>query len=236
MTRDPQTTDDLVPPACRATIELLQGVLDGELPTAVLEADPHPLECAECRGRVAAGRLLVAALASPSAAPAVPSGLADRIIGAVRDDRRARSRRRAFALAGGLAAAVAVAAFWLRGPTVERPDVASREPAAPAPDVAPEPRPVRIGEELSKAGLALLDAPKSITETTAAAPRVIAKVTDALTRTAPPVEVESPRAALAEIPDLALAGLEPVTGTAQRAFTRLLNDVGSVQFGMKPKS
>src|SRR5207253_11156021 len=103
-------------------------------------------------------------------------------------------------------------------------------------DVAPDPRPIRIGDEFSKAGLALLDAPRSITESAAPAPQVIAKMTDVLTRPTTVPDVESPRAALAEIPDMARAGLEPVTHTAQRAFTRLMHDVGTVQVGAKPKS
>jgi hypothetical protein len=117
------------------------------------------------------------------------------------------------------------------------PDTAQHNPPAPQPpEVAPQPRTIRVGDELTKAGLALLDAPKSITESTSAAPQVIAKVTDALTRPMPAVEVESPRAAIAEIPDVARAGLEPVTGTAQKAFARLMRDVGTIEFSTKPKS
>jgi hypothetical protein len=116
------------------------------------------------------------------------------------------------------------------------PEVANRDPAPPPPETAPEPRPVRIGDEFSKAGMALLDAPKSIADSTSAAPQVIAKVTDALTRPAPVVDVELPRTAIAEIPDMARAGLEPVTGTAQKAFARLLHDVGTVRISAKPKS
>ena len=38
---------------------------------------------------------------------------------------------------------------------------------------------------------------------------------------------------LTEIPDAARTGLEPVTGTAQKAFNRLLRDVGAMQPKMK---
>src|SRR5437763_757154 len=41
--------------------------------------------------------------------------------------------------------------------------------------------------------------------------------------------------AIAEIPAAAKTGLEPVTGSAQKAFSRLLKDVGAVSPG-KPKS
>jgi hypothetical protein len=234
---EPFPSDELVPPACRPTVERLQGVLDGELPAAPLDTDPHPFACAACRQRVAAARLLASVLASPAEPPAVPPGFANRVLGAVHEDRRGRVRRRVFALAGGLAVAAAVAlVVWFRWPADAVPDIAKNQPLPQEPEVAPQPRTIRIGDELTKAGWALLDAPKSITESTSAAPQVIVKVTDALTRPAVTADVESPRAAIAEIPDMARAGLEPVTGTAEKAFARLMNDIGAVRFGMKPKS
>jgi hypothetical protein len=237
MTRDPLQPDELLPPACRPTVDRLQGVLDGDYHATALEADPHLVACAACRQRVAAARLLVSMLAAPTESRPASPRLADRILDAVRDDRRARSRRRVFAAAGGLAVAAAVAlVVWLRWPADAGPDVANRDPGIQQPAVAPAPRPIRIGDEFSKAGLALLDAPRAITDSTAAAPQVIAKVTDAFTRGVPAIDVESPRTALAEIPDMARAGLEPVTGAAQKAFARFVRDVGTVQISAKPKS
>jgi hypothetical protein len=137
---------------------------------------------------------------------------------------------------------------WLRWPADTRtPDTANTNPGnsnpTPAPELAPEPRPVtnpkplRIGDELSKAGLALREAPRPISESAAVAPLLLAKVSDALTKSsAPGADITTPTAALAEIPDAARTSLEPVTGTAQKAFTRLLRDVGGVQFTPKPKS
>src|SRR4029079_4656882 len=100
-------------------------------------------------------------------------------------------------------------------------------PKTQQPEPGPEPRPVRIGDEFSKAGLALRGAPRTIADSAIATPQVFVKVTDVLTRPTPEAVLPSPRAALAEIPDVARAGLEPVTGTAQKAFARLLRDVGS---------
>jgi hypothetical protein len=238
MTRDQLPPDELVPPACRPTVERLQGVLDGDLPSAALDADPHAAACAACRERVAAARLLASVLAAPAEATPAPPGLTDRILEAVRADRRAGARR-AFALAGGLAVAAAVAlVVWLRWPNdaTPAPDIVNVEPGTPGPEPGPEPRPVRIGEEFSKAGVALREAPRPITEPAAAAPQVLAKVTDMLTRPAPEAGAVSPGAAIAEIPDAARAGLEPVTGTAQKAFARLLRDVGAVHVSTRPKS
>ena len=47
---------------------------------------------------------------------------------------------------------------------------------------------------------------------------------------------EPTRDALAELPDAARSGLEPVTSTTQKAFARLLRDVGGVQVSTRPKS
>jgi hypothetical protein len=53
----------------------------------------------------------------------------------------------------------------------------------------------------------------------------------------PMAEVVAPAAvSIAELPAAARTGLEPVTGTTQKAFTRLLRDVGVFQTTARPKS
>lgn len=243
MTEPVTNADTPLAPVCRATVERLQLVLDGELPSAALDADPHPAACAACRERIAAARLVLSVLAAP-AETAVPPGMTDAILSAVREDRFARIRRRSFAVAGGIAVAIAASVIllnWFTSPAPElfvpapAPPMVHRQPA-PNPPEAPEPRPVRIGDEFSKLGQALRGTSKPITEPVGAAPEVLVKLTDTLTRpVAPAPEFEPARKSLAELPDAARAGLEPITGTAQKAFSRLLRDVGSVQVS-KPKS
>jgi hypothetical protein len=229
-----------VPPACRATVDRLQLVLDGESGQTALDADSHPAVCTACRERIAAARLMLSVLATPPEPIPLPTGMTDAILTAVREDRSARVRRRAFALAGGLAVAAAVVvAVWLRWPgdSSQAPDVANNQPNLPnpAPEPAPLPRPVRIGDELAKAGEALRGSSKPLTEPAAAAPELFVKLTDALSRPALPTEdFEPARRSLAELPEAARLGLEPVTGTAQKAFARLLHDVSGVS--AKPKS
>jgi hypothetical protein len=97
---------------------------------------------------------------------------------------------------------------------------------------------MRINDEIAKAGGALRDSSRTITEPAASGPKVFAPFTNALTRL--PVnpgaaDLEPARRSLAEIPVAAAAGLEPVTDSAQKAFNRLLKDVGLVSPG-KPKS
>jgi len=228
--------DDDTPPACAPTVARVQAVLDGDAPPDALAADPHAAACATCRGRTRAARLMLAALAAPPPADTVPLGLTSSILAGVRADRRARVRRWAFA-AGGLAAAVLVAA-WLLARTPHAPGVALEQPAPiPAPAPTPPP-PLRITDEMAKAGDALRDSTATITGPIADTSKLFAAFTDAMPAANPaPVApaVDPLRASLADLPDAARSGLEPVTGTAQKAFHRLLLDVGAFQPG-KPKS
>ena len=196
--------------------------------------------CPACRERIAAARLLLSALAAPPEPVPLPAGMTDAILSAAREDRYARVRRRTYAVATGVLVALAASFLlvaWLTKPEPQPPvPVRAPDMAKDQPPVAPEPRPVRLGDELSKFEQALRGTPKPITEPVGTAPQVLAKLTGTLTRPAEPAaEFEPARAALAELPDAARAGLEPVTGTAQKAFSRLLRDVGAVQVS-KPKS
>jgi hypothetical protein len=92
---------------------------------------------------------------------------------------------------------------------------------------------VRIGDELTRASLALRDSSRPLTEPAAVAPQLVVRLTDTLTR---PL-LADPDFAPARLGDLSQAartGLEPITGTAQKAFARLLRDVNAVT--TKPKS
>lgn len=235
--------DELVPPACQPTVARLQAVLDGERGWHALDADPHPADCPVCRERVRAARLLRAALAEPAAPFPVPAGLTHAILAGVRADRRLRTRRRAVFAAGGLAVAAGVllAAWWFGGgKPVESGGV--REvvivlPAPPSPDTAPAPRPLRINDEIARAGGALRDSSRTLTEPAASGPKVFASFTTLPKLPPAPVaaDLEPARRTLAEIPAAARSGLQPVTESAQRAFQRLLKDVAAVSPG-KPKS
>jgi len=227
---------DAVPPACGPTTARLQRVLDGELPADALDADPHAALCPACRGRARAARLLLAALAEPADPFPVPANLTDAVLAGVRADRRRRARRWGLLAAGGLAvaASVVVAVWGLGGPRPPgRPEVVE---VPPPPGPAPAP-PVRINDEIARAGEALRDSSRTITEPAASGPKVFASVTTALAKfPVSPVaaDLEPARRTLAEIPVAAAAGLEPVADSAQKALNRLLKDVGAVSPG-KPK-
>src|SRR5262245_7554136 len=185
---DPSDDAEPVPPQCRATVELLQRVLDGDATADALDADPHTAACPTCRDRVHAARVLLSALTVPREPVAVPSSLTENILGAVTADRRARSRRRVFAAVGGLAVGAALLGgvwFVVNGnpepkPNDPRPDGFVQQPNVPEvaleprvkSDRAPEPRPLRIGDALANAGQAL-ETPKPIADSAAVAPKLL---------------------------------------------------------------
>lgn len=222
----PPTAD----PPCGPTLDRIQTVLDGAAPPAALDADPHAPECAACRGRIADARVLLAALAVPPEPVAVPAYFLGDVLGAVRAERRAR-RRRVFAFGGlAVAAALAVAAVVFTRPVGEQ-EVVERTVPAPA-------RPVRVSDELAKAGGALAESSRPFDEAVAAAPKAIERIAGALRPPAPApmTDVVSPVAvSLAELPAAARTGLEPVTGTTAKAFNRLIRDVGMFT-SARPKS
>lgn len=234
------------PPACRATVDLLQQVLDGDADPAALAVDPHPAACATCRDRVRAARLVLDVLAAPRAPAPVPAGFADRVLAAAAADRTTLPPRR-FPLVGtllALAAALLVAVWFVAsnrnaprgGPseTVRQPDPPTPQPPALAPAPREKAPPIRIGDEVAKASQAILDAPKPFADSVAAAPKLFDALTGTFKLPAAPRDpminvLEPARKTLTELPVAARAGLEPVTGTAEKAFNRFLSDVGAVK-------
>lgn len=235
-------TDDTWSPSCRPTTDRLQQVLDGAELIAALEADPHLAGCPVCRERVAAARRLLS-LTAARRPPAPPPGLSVRLLRAVSADRRYRLRRRrvAFILGGGLAAAAAVlvavsvltSASAPQSASVPQVAVGPRPEPEPAPRSLPEHRPLRLGEELARAGTVLLEAPRPLAGTVARAPTVLESLTGQVSPPAWNLDNE-PTRALAELPAVTRAGLEPVADAAQKALARLLRDVAGLS--PKPKS
>lgn len=246
--------EEPLPHECRATVGRIQDALDGN--GDALDADAHATACPACRERVRAARVLLSVLALPPEPVAVPEGFADRVVTAVAEDRRVQTRRRfaratvALALAAGILLAVFAifrpekAPELVPGPRpiVVGPESVQQSPeAAPAPhpkerapDQAPEPRPIRFGDAVANTSQAILDTPKPFAESVAVAPKVLDVLTGPFKLPAAPADpmgaaLEPARKSLAELPVAAREGLQPVTNTAEKAFTRFLRDVGSVK-------
>lgn len=245
MSNVPNTPDDdldPVPPQCRPTVDAVQRALDGEVS---LPADAHASACAACRERVRAARVLLSVLAGPSEPVAVPVGFADRVLAAVRSEPVPRrvSRRGPALVTAALAAAVLVGVWFLARPTPQTTDDVVHIPPpapvevpppkpAPTPE-APAPRPVRVGDALASTGQAIRDVPNPLADSVAVAPKVLDALADSfkLPEPADPMAqaLEPARRSLDALPVAARSGLEPVTGTAEKAFNRFLRDVGAVK-------
>jgi hypothetical protein len=245
--------DEPVPPECRATVDALQRLLDGDVSADALGADPHANACAACRERVRAARVLLSVLAAPAEPVAVPEGFADRVVTAMWAERHTRTRRQTFAaavaaLAAAILVAVGLARYYSPPPQapVFVPDVVERpaKPPEPAPaprekppgtpEIAPAPRPLRVGEALAQTGQAILDAPKPLAESVSVAPKLFDALSGPFKLPAAPVDpmavaLEPARKSIVDLPVVAQHGLEPVTGTAEKAFNRFLQDVGAVK-------
>lgn len=239
-----------VAPQCRATVERVQLVLDGAAAADLVENDPHATVCAACRDRLRAVRVLLSALALPGEPVAAPAGFAERALLAVAADRRAQARGRVYKAAAAvlaLAAAVLVGVWFIAKPAAQNEVVVASPQPQPAPEVAPEkrdqapnappapePRPIRVADALANTGQAILDVPNPLADSVAAAPKVFGALSDSFKLPPPAADpmggaLEPARRSLADLPDAARVGLEPVTGTAEKALARFLRDVESVK-------
>jgi hypothetical protein len=140
------------------------------------------------------------------------------VIAALRE-RRNRAYRRVgagLAVAAGLVAAVVLA----------RP---SAEPtlASDGPELVQVQPPVRVEAQLADAGAALVALTRRATDETVGSARSLVPTfgPPAFPPTVPP-ETESAVEVLAEMPQAAQAGFEPVTNSARRAVALFLRDTG----------
>jgi hypothetical protein len=228
--------ENAIAPECGPTLERVQAVLDRIHPASILDADLHPATCPACRQRVRAALLVHSAFAKPEQV-SVPAELTGAILAGVRRDRISRARQRGLLYAGSFAAAAAILlAIWFNQPRQNDADLVMRDPKPEPKLPTPAPQPIRLNDELARAGEALRESSRTITEPAASAPRMMAAITDSLLKApaAPiPMNLGPASKSLSDIPEAARVGLEPVTGTAQKAFHRLIRDVSAIQPKMK---
>lgn len=223
----PPTPD---PATCSAFRRAARQSLDG--PGVAEVPDPaHAAACLDCRRYAAAVRVLASGLVELGRGPTpVPTaGFADRVVRAALRERRVRTLRRpgaGLAMAAGVL--VAVALLRPRGGNDPAPVAPSAPDFAQAP-IPITPEPVRVEEKLSEAGSALA----ALTRRTAG--EAVGPTRDLFasfatptfpTTVAVPPDAEPVVEALAEIPQAAQAGVEPVTNSARRAVALFLRDTG----------
>lgn len=217
-----------IPPECGPTVERIQSVLDRVHPSSILSANAHASSCAACRSRVASALRMMELFSEPVS---VGFGFADSILAEVAQDRRIQYRRRVAVVFGGFAMAAAIGlALWMNQPkdsAVAKVEPPPAEPQAPVP-------PIRVNDELARATEAIRESTRR-DRTGGGCTALVGSLTDTLFKTPTmPVGYDLGPAgqSLADIPEAAKSGLEPVGNTAQKAFNRLLRDVTA----MKPKT
>lgn len=212
---------------CTDHRDWLQSYLDGTAPAEDPVATRHRAGCAVCHGLLTvAQRLLAAVRGLADAAP--PDGLRDRIVCAVRADRRRVLLRRRVAVVGTLAAGLLLATFlalpYLR-PAPPRTDVVV---VPPLPDVQPS-----LDEDLQEATAAFGELVRRTTDETLGQTRLLfpavvpeVPVPNGQTLAA----LNTPVLPLRKVQDGVADGLEPVATSMRRAldlFRRNIPPMGS---------
>lgn len=198
---------------CELFQERLQAVLDNEAPMSVL-AD-HAERCATCRADALAAKRL-SAYHSP--VPAVPAGFAERIVARVSVERRAEARRRVLRVS----MIAALAASLLVGLAILRPPPTAPHSPKPAPIAAAAPGVMKPLNEAHEAFVAL---------TARAADDTLKPAKNLLF-----AEVKSsdpPADALSQVPEAALAGVEPLVSTPRRALNLFVRDLSNAAMPRK---
>jgi anti-sigma factor RsiW len=207
---------------CQDVQEVLQADFDGDArpPTAAL-AD-HLVTCAACKRLHTASQRLRRGL-NWLAPPSVPAGLLDRVVAAVRTDRRHRQRQR-FRLAGALALAASVLVIALAGQMLPQP--ASPPSARPAE--------ASIRETVNEASYAVARLTERTVDQAVDHTRgLLPTMDDSLLPMELPAPLEPP--SLAGAGQGVSAGLEPLADSARRAFALFRRDLPPLGLEKKPE-
>jgi len=222
-------------PECAAFLERVQIALDGEAALGSVFELPHAEECADCRQTALAAQRLQCSIVPPVE---LPVGLAERILERAIDDRRIRIRTRWFSAASlaTLAAGAVIGTLLVWPNSQPKPDssteIVALPPKEPSPAIA---NPPRFDERMADAGTAIASISRNAKDQTVTPTRNF--IPQAPTTISPemPSNLEPAAESIAEIPQNARSGIEPVTSTTRRAVNLFLRDTG-VSPATKPKS
>jgi hypothetical protein len=247
MSTNPPRTDDL-PAACAAFERLVNRVLDGDAPAAELASDPHASVCPFCRAERVGALFLIDGL-KQTPVPVPPAGFAARATRAVIREHRRRTAVRWAVRTGAGALAASLVLAWLaspRSPLSDRGAFARWWPGAAtnpatAPNPAPDPDamarrepPETIQSQIGEAGSAVVALTRKATDDTLAPARNL--FASSAPRVPPKPTAGDPPDPLADMPQAAKAGLEPLTNAAKRAVNLFVRDVGGATGAGKMKS
>jgi hypothetical protein len=201
---------------CDAFADGLNAVLDGDAPRTLLTESVHYPACGDCQGLYAAAVLLQA---TPFAAPSPPTHFVDTVLDAVATSEVAvrQTRRRnlvTLASLATLAAAVLVAFNLTIAPAEQGTAPVAVIPAKPAPMPS-------VQQSVNDAKVAVATLSEQVLDETVTPARNL------IFASARPTVVTATEP-LAELPEAAKAGIEPITNTTRRAFGTLIRDAQNI--------
>ena len=227
---------------CEPVLARLQSALDGagSLPDA---HELHPSICRNCRERISAAHLIMPHLGYTGAFSPLPLSWTNRIVGSVIAERKSRLRQRITLAVGSFSLAAAgllAVRFWPLAQAPNQPEIVSTIPQLTN-TISENPPPTRVGVNLDQAYAAMRGTSNAIIDpvTPIPSPRFAAAASDVLSAShIGPLggDLKPVSWSLTEVPEAARRGIEPVTGTAQKALSRLRDDVASLHAAAKPKS
>ena len=206
---------------CERIAALVTRVLDREATGEALSDDSHLAECATCREMVA----IVEQFSLPTPKPSML--FTERVVRAADRDFRQRRRTRWMVRSG----AMAMAASVLVAVVVMKPWATKSYEIVQVPDVRSTVKPVKIEQSFAEAGSAFVSITRKATDQSLAP-----AVNWIASRDATVPADRNPSSTLANLPNAAKDGIEPIANTTKRAFNLFVRDVAGLTASGKMKS
>ncbi len=206
---------------CERIAALVTRVLDREAAVEKLSDDSHLAECAACREMVA----IVEQFALPTPKPSML--FTECVVRAADRDYRQRRRTRWMVRSG----AMAMAASVLVAVVAMKPWAAKPNEIVQLPEVKSTVKPVKIEQSFAEAGSAFVSITRKATDQSLA-PAVNWIASRDATVPAERTEIRT----LANLPNAAKDGIEPIANTTKRAFNLFVRDVAGLTASGKMKS
>ncbi len=206
---------------CERFAALVTRLLDREASAETLADDSHMVECASCREMVA----IVEQFPLPTPKPSML--FTERVVRAADRDYRQRRRTRWMVRSG----AMAIAASVLVAVVAMKPWAAKPNEIVQVPEVKSIVKPVKLEQSFAEAGSAFVSITRKATDQSLAPAVNWIASRDAVV----PAERNS-GSTLANLPNAAKDGIEPIANTTKRAFNLFVRDVAGLTASGKMKS
>ncbi len=206
---------------CERIAALVTRILDREASAETLADDSHLVECTACREMVAISEQF------PLPTPKPSMLFTERVVRAADRDFRQRRRTRWMVRSG----AMVMAASVLVAVVAMKPWAAKPNEIVQVPEVKSTVKPVKIEQSFAEAGSAFVSITRKATDQSLA-PAVNWIASRDATVPAERTEIRT----LANLPNAAKDGIEPIANTTKRAFNLFVRDVAGLTASGKMKS